>query len=178
MKTLTWANVGRFIALVFVVAISVFVFSIRDQAEHLAVYGYPGIFLLAFLSYATVILPAPAVAVVFAMGAVFNPLGVALTAGAGAALGEMTGYLAGYSGQMIIERSSLYERLERWMRKYGSPTIFVISAIPNPFFDIGGAIAGSLHMPITKFLLWCWLGETIKMIFFAYFGSGFASLLG
>lgn len=178
IKALTWINVGRVLALFAVIGISVFVFSIRDQAEQLAFLGYPGIFLLAFLSYATVILPAPAVAVVFAMGAVFNPLIVALVAGAGAALGEMTGYLAGFSGQGILERTPIYTRLESWMRKYGSPTIFVVSAIPNPFFDVGGAIAGSLRMPATKFLFWCWLGETVKMIFFAFFGSRFSSLIG
>lgn len=178
MKALTWGNLTRVLALLLVIAVSVFVFSIRDQAEQLAYYGYPGIFVLAFLSYATVILPAPAVAVVFAMGAVFNPLIVALVAGAGAALGEMTGYIAGYSGQGIIERSALYVKLEGWMKKYGSPTIFLISAIPNPFFDIGGAIAGSLRMPVRKFLFWVWLGETFKMICFAYFGSSFSHLLG
>ena len=97
MKALTWVNVTRVLALLLVIAVSIFVFSIRDRAEQLAYYGYPGIFVLAFLSYATVILPAPAVAVVFAMGAVFNPLIVALVAGAGAALGEMTGYIAGYT---------------------------------------------------------------------------------
>lgn len=178
MKSPIWVNVARVVALLLVIGVSIFIFSIRDRAEQLAVYGYPGIFVLAFLSYATVILPAPAVAVVFAMGAVFNPLGVALVAGVGAALGEMTGYLAGFSGQGIAERAPLYTRLENWMKKYGSPTIFVISVIPNPFFDVAGAIAGSLKMPVTKFLVWCWLGETIKMIFFAYFGSGFSYLIG
>jgi membrane protein YqaA with SNARE-associated domain len=178
MKSETWAIVQRILALIVVIGLSIFIFSIRDQAERLGVYGYPGIFVLAFLSYATVILPAPAVAVVFAMGAVLNPLGVALAAGAGAALGEITGYLAGFSGQKIIERVPQYIKLENWMRKYGSPTIFVISAIPNPFFDLAGAIAGTLRMPVNKFLFWCWLGETTKMIFFAYFGSGFSNLIG
>jgi membrane protein YqaA with SNARE-associated domain len=178
MKSQTWVTTSRILALLVVIGLSIFIFSIRDQAEQLGVYGYPGIFILAFLSYATVILPAPAVAVVFAMGAVFNPLGVALAAGAGAALGEITGYLAGFSGQGIVERVPQYIKLENWMRKYGNPTIFVISAIPNPFFDVAGAIAGTLRMPVIKFLFWCWLGETTKMIFFAYFGSGFSNLIG
>ena len=64
----------RILALLAVIAISVYIFSIRDQAEKLAVYGYPGIFLLSFMAYATVILPAPGVAVVFTMGAIFNPI--------------------------------------------------------------------------------------------------------
>lgn len=161
----------RLIILLAVIGISVYIFSIRDRAKELALYGYPGIFLLAFLSYATVLLPAPGVAVVFTMGAVFNPLGVALAAGAGAALGELSGYMAGFSGQVVVEGTKTYERLTRWMRRNGPLTVLLLSAIPNPFFDLAGIAAGILKMPIRKFLLWCWIGETIKMTFFAFVGS-------
>lgn len=164
--------IARILALLVVVAISVFIFSIRDEAERFAVYGYPGIFLLAFLSYATVLLPAPGVAVVFTMGSVFNPLGVALAAGAGAALGEISGYLAGFSGQAVIENADLYERLNRWMSRNGPLTVLVLSAVPNPFFDLAGVAAGALKMPFRRFLFWVWIGETLKMTFFAYFGAG------
>ncbi|HZD56220.1 MAG TPA: VTT domain-containing protein [Anaerolineales bacterium] len=161
----------RFLILLLVIALSIFIFSIRDRAHQLSLYGYPGIFLLAFLAYATVLLPAPGVAVVFTMGAVFHPLGVALAAGAGAALGELSGYLAGFSGQVVVEKAQIYERLYQWMDRRGSLTILVLSALPNPFFDLAGVAAGVLKMPVLQFLLWCWIGETIKMITFAYVGS-------
>lgn len=161
----------RVLALIAVIAISVYIYSIRDQAEQLAVYGYPGIFLLSFLAYATVLLPAPGVAVVFTMGAVFNPVFVALAAGAGAALGEISGYMAGFSGQAVVERAKLYERLTGWMERNGSLTVLFLSAIPNPFFDLAGAAAGALKMPVPKFLFYCWIGETIKMFIFAFLGS-------
>ncbi|UCD41754.1 MAG: hypothetical protein JSV69_14490, partial [Chloroflexota bacterium] len=131
-------TLARILALFVVVALSIFVFSIRDQAEELAVYGYPGIFVLSFLAYATVLLPAPGVAVVFTMGSVFNPIGVALAAGTGAALGELSGYLAGFSGQAVVERVEIYERLTKWMKRNGSLTVLVLAAIPNPFFDLAG----------------------------------------
>ena len=162
----------RIIAALIVIGISVFIYSIRDQAEQLAIYGYPGIFLLAFLAYATVFLPAPGLAVIFTMGAVFNPLGVALAASVGAALGELSGYLAGFSGQPIVERSALNERLYRWMHKNGPLSIFVMAALPNPFFDVAGVVAGVLKMSLPTFLIWCWLGEIVKMLVFAYAGSG------
>jgi uncharacterized membrane protein YdjX (TVP38/TMEM64 family) len=38
-------------------------------------------------------------------------------------------------------------------------------------FDLAGAAAGALKMPLQKFLLWCWLGETVKMFIFAYAGA-------
>jgi membrane protein YqaA with SNARE-associated domain len=170
MKSRVGSILIRILSLAAVIAISVYIFAIRDQAQELAVYGYPGIFLLAFLAYATVLLPAPGVAVVFTMGAIFHPLGVALAAGAGAALGELVGYAAGFSGQNVAARSKFYDKLEYWMKKNGSLTVLIMSAIPNPLFDLAGAAAGVLKMPLLRFLFWCWLGETIKMTLFAFGG--------
>jgi len=87
MKPQTRLTLARIAALVIVIGITVVIFINRDKADALAAYGYPGIFLLAFLAYATVLLPAPGLAFVFTMGAVFQPTGVALAAGAGATLG-------------------------------------------------------------------------------------------
>ena len=162
----------RILVALVVIGLSIFIYSIRDRASELAIYGYPGIFLLAFLAYATVFLPAPGVAVIFAMGAVFHPIGVALAAGTGAALGELTGYMAGFSGQTIVERANIHERLSRWMKANGPLTVLLMAAVPNPFFDMVGVIAGVLKMPLFKFLFWCWIGEILKMFLFALAGSG------
>jgi len=105
------------------------------------------------------------------MGFVFHPLGVGLAAGAGAALGELSGYLAGFGGQTIIERVKVYDRLTHWMQINGPLTVLILSILPNPLFDLAGVAAGALKMPVIKFLFWCWIGETLKMIFFAYVGS-------
>ena len=168
-------TIARILAFLAVIAISVFVYGIRDRAEEFAVYGYPGIFVLAFLANATVLLPAPGIAVVFAMGGVFNPLLVGLAAGAGGSLGELSGYLAGFSGQGVLEHVDIYNRMVAWMRRYGDLTVLAMAAIPNPFFDITGLAAGALKMPVWRFLFWAWLGITFKMIVFAYLGA--ASLL-
>jgi len=164
-------HILRAISFIAVVAISVWIFSIRDQAVRLAAYGYPGIFFIALLANATVLLPAPGIAVVFAMGSIFNPWLVTLFAGSGAALGEMVGYLAGYSGQGLVERSAVYNRIEPWVQRYGVFAIFVFAAVPNPFFDIVGIAAGMLKIPVLQFFIACWLGELVKMLFFAFAGS-------
>jgi uncharacterized membrane protein YdjX (TVP38/TMEM64 family) len=163
-------NILRVLALLAVIVITLFVYSIRDRVEEFAAYGYPGIFLIAMLANATVFLPAPGVAVVFAMGSIFHPLGVTLAAGTGGALGELSGYLAGFSGQAVIERSSVYDRIHPWVVKYGPWAILVLSAIPNPFFDIAGVAAGIVKMPLLRFLIACWIGQLIKMALFAYAG--------
>ena len=166
--------VTRIIAVLLVVAISVYIYSIRDQASNLARYGYPGIFLLSILSNATVILPAPGILFVFAMGAVFNPFGVALAAGAGAALGELSGYLAGFGGQAVIEQASTYQAIKNWMerhQRWSYLAILIFAFIPNPLFDLAGMAAGTLKMPVSRFLFFCWVGKTIKMLIFAYAGA-------
>jgi membrane protein DedA with SNARE-associated domain len=169
-------KIARIASILVVVALSVYIFSIRDRASEFAVYGYPGIFLLSFMAYATVLLPAPGIALIFSLGAVLNPFAVGLAAGAGAALGEISGYMVGFSGQAIIEKASIYARLMQWMKLNGILTVLLLSAIPNPFFDLAGAAAGASRMPMKKFLFWCWIGETIKMTFFAFTGAFSLSL--
>jgi len=105
------------------------------------------------------------------MGAIFNPIYIALAAGAGGALGELSGYLAGFSGQAVIERTNIYERFHGWIEKNGFPAILILAAIPNPFFDAAGIAAGILKMPLLRFLLAVWIGVTIKMFLFAWIGS-------
>ncbi len=167
----------RIATLVFVVVLSVTLFIFRDQIKELEEFGYPGIFLFSLLANATLILPMPGIIVTSLMGAVFNPFWVAIAAGSGAALGEFSGYLAGFSGQKVAERTPAYEKLEGWMKKYGGWTILVLGFIPNPLFDIAGLIAGTLKMPPAKFLFWCWLGKVLKMMLFAYGGALGFSLL-
>lgn len=172
----------RILALLAVIAITLYILSIREEAQALSRYGYPGIFILSILANATLIMPAPGIAITFAMGAVFNPYLVALAAGTGSALGELTGYMAGFSGQGVVERTPIYEKLESWTKRYGGWTILIIAFIPNPLFDLAGAAAGALRMPIGKFLFWVWIGKTLKMLLFAIAGAGsvdwLARLLG
>ncbi len=163
-------NVFRVLALVAVIAITVFVFSIRDRVQEFAEFGYPGIFLIALLANATILFPAPGAAVIYAMGAVFNPLGVGIAAGTGGAIGELSGYLAGFSGQAVIENTDVYDRIKPWVDKYGGWAILVLSAIPNPVFDAAGIAAGIAKMPMRTFLFFVWIGQLIKMTMFAYAG--------
>ena len=161
----------RILALAAVIGLTLYIYSMRGHVEDFAAWGFPGIFLIAFMANATVFLPAPGVAVVFAMGGILSPLGVAFAAGTGGALGELSGYLAGFSGQAIVERTQTYERISPWINKYGGWAILILSAIPNPFFDIAGVAAGIAKMPFWKFLLFCWAGQLIKMAIFAYAGA-------
>ena len=170
-----WAGcLGRAAALSLVIGISVYVFTIREKVAQSAHFGYPGIFLFTLLTYASVILPVPGVTVVFAMGAVFNPFWVGVAAGAGAAIGELTGYAAGYSGQVVVEHVVAYQRIRDWLKQGRWKTfagLVILSAVPNPAFDLAGIAAGMLRIPIPRFLFALLIGETIKMWLFAYAGA-------
>jgi uncharacterized membrane protein YdjX (TVP38/TMEM64 family) len=164
-------NVLRVLALAAVIAITLYIFSIRDRVDEFKEYGYLGIFFVALLANATVFIPAPGIAIIYAMGAVFNPLYVGLVAGTGGALGELSGFLAGFSGQAIVERTDLYTRIKPSVEKYGGWAILVLSAIPNPFFDVAGVAAGIVKMRMRTFLFSVWIGQLIKMTLFAYAGK-------
>jgi membrane protein YqaA with SNARE-associated domain len=166
-----------FVVVVLAIAITLAIFLFRHELARFSHYGYPGVFIVSLLGNATVILPAPSLAVVFGMGGVLNPLLVGLIAGVGEALGELTGYMAGYGGRAVIEDWEMYGRLEGWMRRHGAATIFVLSAIPNPVFDLAGIAAGVLRFPLNRFLLSCWVGKTIKTTAFAFAGAQFINII-
>jgi membrane protein DedA with SNARE-associated domain len=142
----------------------------RDRLQELEQYGYAAVFLVGLVSNATVVLPVPGLAVSSVMGGVFNPWIVGLVGGLGQALGELTGYMAGYSGQTLVDGNPTYNRLTRWMQRYGTWTIFVLALIPNPVFDLGGMAAGTLRFPLLKFLASCTAGKVIKNMIFALAG--------
>jgi uncharacterized membrane protein YdjX (TVP38/TMEM64 family) len=142
----------------------------RDRLQELKQYGYAAVFLVGLVSNATLILPVPGLAVSSVMGGVFNPWVVGLVGGVGQALGELTGYMAGYSGQTLVDENPIYDRLTRWMQRYGVVTIFVLALIPNPVFDLGGMAAGTLRFPLWKFLVSSIAGKVIKNIGFALAG--------
>jgi len=102
---------------------------------------------------------------------------VILVASVAGALGELTGYYAGYIGKRIayVENTPGYNRFAGWMQKYGPLGIFLISL--QPLTDIAGLLAGASKLPIWKFLLPCLPAKFIKYLFACYFGGAFLDLL-
>ncbi len=165
------------------ISISVFTIVITVTAGIYLVYGrhperlielenyvYWGAFLVSLIGNATIILPGAVLVILADIGVVLypvtgpvGPIMVGLAGGIGAAIGEITGYMAGYSGRVIVERVKLYNRLVGWIKRWGAIAIFVFTAVPL-FFDLAGIAAGALRFPLWKFVLVCWLGRTILYI--------------
>ncbi len=167
-------RIQRLGALLAVVLITLGAFLLRDRLAHYERYGYLGVFITSLVATATVVVPVPGLAIVYVGGSIWNPLLVGLVAGVGDAIGEGTAYLAGYAGQGLVEDSTLYMRFERWMHQNGFLTVLILSAIPNPFFDMAGIAAGASGFSAKRFFLATWIGKTIKDVTIAL--AGFYSI--
>lgn len=170
-STRLWSARRQILALALVILITVTIVIFRDRLAGLGALGYPGLFLINVFTSATVILPMPGLALAFAAGSSLNPILVGLAVGSGAAVGELTGYLAGYSGKGLVEDNPTYLRVRRWMQRFGLWVLFALAAIPNPCFDFVGMIAGVLHIPVPRFFLAVWAGNVIKATTIALIGA-------
>ncbi len=167
----------RFGGLILAVVITVVIYSLRDRLRSVTSYGYLGLFVISIIGNATIILPVPTFLTAFLGGGIYNPVLVGIISAAGATIGELTGYLAGLGGKAIVENRDMYDRFSRWMERYGLVALFVLAAIPNPFFDVAGIIAGMSHMRVSTYILVVWAGKIVKFVLIAYLGAGSAGLL-
>lgn len=168
-------NLIPILTLLFVIVITVGIFffyrNYPERVEALKGYGYLGAFLISLTLNATIVLPAGNFLIMAAFGAILpSAMLVGLAGGVGAAIGEITGYMAGYSGRGVVERLKLYNRMVEWLRRWGMLAIFFLSLIPF-FFDLAGIAAGVLRYPLWKFLIACWLGRTVLYIAIAFAGA-------
>lgn len=164
----------RFIPIIIfaiVITLTVLIFVYRDLITQVENLGYLGAFIIGIIANATIILPMPGLILLFAMGAVFNPVLIGLVGAAGGAIGEMTAYLAGRSGRDIILHNKQLARAEKWMHKWGALGIFLFALIPIFLFDAAGIVAGSLRYPVWKFFLAALLGKMILYIILAFGGA-------
>lgn len=154
------------VAVLFIVLVAI----LQEHLPQPGKAGYPGIFLLNLIGSGGFFIPAPALAAVCLGSSVFGlmPLLVGLVAATAETLGEITGYIAGVSGQGLLEGLPLRGRLEPWVRKRGGIAIFIVAIIPNPVFDVIGIAAGGLRYPLPQFLGTVFAGKVIKDTAVAY----------
>lgn len=133
--------------------------------------GYLATFYLNLVGAATIILPVPGVlaACVAAEPSLgLNPILIGVVGAAGATLGETTAYLVGLAGHDAAMKLRWYPRIHDLMERHGSITLFLVSVIPTPFFDLAGIAAGALNYPFRKFMIYVFAGKTIRLIIMAY----------
>ena len=167
-------------------ALAVLIIAKWEVVQELAGVSYVGLFIISALGGATVIIPVPMLAIQFAMGGVLSPwfgpvftgpMFVGIVAGMAETIGALTIYLTGLGGGTPFARSTgegrlqrAYLRLIRLMERRGSLTIFLVSAVINPFFYPVSLVAGATRFGIRKYFAITWAGKTVKCLGIAYAG--------
>ncbi len=136
-------------------------------------WGYLGAFFISMVASATIILPAPGIVVIMAMGAALNPVALGIVAGVGSAFGELTGYAAGRGGRVLIptQQQQQFEQIQSLTRRYGPLLLALLAAIPFPLFDFAGIVAGMMRMRIVSFFLAVAIGKSIKYVIMILIGT-------
>ncbi|MBS7633009.1 VTT domain-containing protein, partial [Candidatus Bathyarchaeota archaeon] len=136
-------------------------------------YGYFGVFLIAFIGALSIFFPIPYTVVIFTLGGMtaFDPLLIALAAGAGSALGEFSGYLLGVGGRRAI--SERYKRkidvLTRAFNRFGWVVIFAFALLPLPD-DLIFIPLGVMRYSVIKALIPALIGKICMNFIVAYSG--------
>jgi len=145
-------------------------------AEYLInTFGYLGIFIVEAIANATLFFPIPGAIFTMASGLFLNPIIVGIYAGLGAAVGELTGYLIGFGGGVLIEDKVKFKPMRRVYAKYGLWTIYIFSAIPFPF-DVIGITCGILRVRPLVFFVLTALGKITSRVMLAAVGTQVANI--
>ena len=142
--------------------------SLRGTDFALKLVGYPGVFIISVIGSSSLVLPLPAVASTCGMSVLLSPALVGVISAIGETLGELTGYAVGYGSQEFFQRRRFYRWVRKWMNRRGTIILLIVSAIPNPIFDIIGISAGATRFPLARFIVTVGIGKTIKGIAIAY----------
>lgn len=144
-----------------------------DLARRLGALGYLGVFLIILISNATIVVPIPYFGLVAALSPGLNIAGVAVAGALGSVIGESIGYFVGRSGRGVMENTRFY----RWVqRQLAHPwrafaVLFLLSAPPNPAFDVAGITAGAMGLPYWLFLSPVFLARLIRFGIIALVGG-------
>ena len=130
-------------------------------------YGLPALFVLSFLAATVVPLGSEAGVVVLCLNGL-DPVKILLTASAGNTLGAAVNYLLGRWGTRLWRRrhprqpSAVWQNAHRSIRRWGAPILFFAWApiIGDPLT----VAAGSLEIPMRRFLTWVILGKAVRYL--------------
>jgi membrane protein YqaA with SNARE-associated domain len=137
-------------------------FNYREPLGEMGNWGYIGVAIAELGNSAVLIIPTPAPAYTFAMGALLNPLIIGVVGGLSAMAGELVGYYLGVRGQTLAQRGRLYHRFQQLTLRFGGAALFTFAVLPVPF-DFAGVWAGAARYPLVRFVSIVAVGKIIKV---------------
>lgn len=193
-----WARVALaavVLAVLLVVSVVTWAFGWMDQ-EDMEDWGYAGVFVTNFLPHVSLFIPLPGMTAVghglIIWGAEeLNPVLVVIVGTVAMTTAEFTSYLAGFTGRQTAESQqfsiggrpgewlkAFWGWLDRFMQRAGYFTLFLLSALPNPFFEFTGITAGALRMNFLGFTLAVGLGHLVRIILLVVLGHELLDAVG
>ncbi|HJX12096.1 MAG TPA: VTT domain-containing protein [Dehalococcoidales bacterium] len=176
-KAIRWPFVLGIIGIGVTLMMAAAIVYFSQYLRELQHYGYLGAFVISILGGATILIPVPMLAVVFALGGVMpHPWLVGLTAAFGEVLGSLTIYMTGHGAGKALSTSrhgrmqSAYERMLRLMERRGPVTLFMVASVINPFFYPAALAAGALRFGLKKYVPIVFAGKFVKSITVVYAG--------
>jgi membrane protein YqaA with SNARE-associated domain len=178
-----WAYILGIAGIILTILMFAAIIYYGEEIGRLRQYGYIGAFIISVLGGATIIIPVPMLAVVFALGhAMADPwsaLLLAISAALGELIGALTIYMTGHGAGRAIMSSkhgriqSAYERMLGLMERRGPLTLFIVASVVNPFFYPTALAAGALRFGLKKYIFIVLTGKLIKcstVVYAGYFG--------
>jgi membrane protein YqaA with SNARE-associated domain len=179
-KSVQWGIITGVLGVVLTIAMAVAIVYYREEVNELKQFGYMGAFFISILGGATIIIPVPMLAIVFALGSAMQyPWLVGLTAALGELVGALTIYMTGHGAGRAISLTkhdriqAAYERLLGLMERRGPLTLFIVASVVNPFFYPAALAAGALRFGVRKYIIIVFTGKVIKcmtVVYAGYFG--------
>jgi len=136
-------------------------------------YGYLGMFLVSFLGASSIVLPIPYTVIIFSIGSlrILDPLLIAISGGAGSAMGEFFGYFLGYYGRAVIseKQQKKMNYILKVFSRYGAVTIFLFALTPLPD-DLLFIPLGIMRYSFVKAFVPTFIGKFLMCLILAYGG--------
>ncbi|RLG56755.1 MAG: hypothetical protein DRN83_03320 [Hadesarchaea archaeon] len=137
-------------------------------------FGYLGVFLVGLVGAASVIIPVPSTVVLLGIATTgfFDPFLLAVAFGLGSAVGQLTSYVVGYAGRVVVGKK--YKRRMNAMLKifehYGMIAVFIFALTPLPdsllFIPMG-----LVHYSLLKVFVAAAAGKICMSLIITYFGT-------
>ena len=173
--TTRWPALALMMVLLVVVNVG-FYFLPIDYSQ-LADYAVLGVFGLTAMATATIVVPVPYIPIIVRIAEQTSDtptlILIAVAAGAGSVIGEISGYMVGRAGRHAFHDT----RMSQWVAtQMAHPVrsfvaLFALSAPPNPLFDVAGIAAGTFGVPFWLFGVAVFLGRMIRMLGLVFLGA-------
>lgn len=148
--------------------------ALRDHVQidpgAILAFGYLAVFIVPLIGSLTLLLPVPALPIIFLAGGILDPFATALVAAAGMTIGMAATYFAAASNQNTV-RNSIANRTGftgRWARKifesyehHPALASFAMSAFSGPAFAFSGIVAGAAGISARTYFAYTLLGRFV-----------------